>query len=298
MDFYISWSHSDPIYHYYFDRCNVLISPYGVNGNFNLGKWFKQPNKIIIDCGAYSYLNKSGKPANQTSIFKKQMRIIKGLNTSAIICHLDHPINPNESKQSQVFLSIERTIGNAYEFNMLLEKNGLKESKNIKPLAAIQGCDSASLSYCAEELKRIGFRTFGLGSLARLYNPNEILQRVKTVANIVGAENLHLFGFSRLDIIKELKALNLKSIDSSRPMKAAIHNSVFYSAPFRTYGISGSKNEASFGKVLHKPLPCFCPACLENPNMLLQSGHNRATKARAIHNYHHLVKQFTVAQLK
>lgn len=289
MKFYISWSHSDPIYSDYFENCNMLVSPTGVNGFFNFGKWVNQPKNIIIDSGAYSYLNSGGKPATQKDVFCKQLRIAEGLKTKALICHLDHPINPKNNDQTSAFHAVERTLGNAYEFMNLYKTSKIYQSHRIEPMATIQGADYESITFCANELKRIGYNNFGLGSLAPLYNPLEIFKRINYASDIVGAENLHVFGISRIDLAKELFLLKIRSIDSTRPMKAAVHNTVFYSSPFRSYSISGAHKGRY--KKLYKTLDCRCPVCKTNTEQILKVGSNKYTKARAIHNYYHLVRQ-------
>lgn len=291
MHFFVSWSHSDPIYSDYFNDCNILISTSGVSSSFNLGSWPNKPKRIIIDSGAYYYINNSEYRATQKSIFFKQKNIIKNVQLEAVICHLDHPISPKMSDQVTTFLSIEKTLGNAYEF-LKLFKHYLADTHGLtKPLAVIQGTDENSIKFCASELKGMGYKLFGLGSLAALYNPVEIVNRIEAAAQVVSGENLHIFGISRLDIIKQLKAIKIRSVDSSRPIKAAIHNAVFYSKPFRVYGIKGAKNDNSYSNLLSKPLPCPCPVCQSNLNLLIKTGNNKTTKARALHNYFHLVRQ-------
>lgn len=291
MDFFVSWSHSDPIYCNYFESCNMLISTSGVSSTFNLGTWHNHPKRLIVDSGAFYYLNSSASPETQTSIFLKQVSIIRGVKAETILCHLDNPINPKASDQVSTFLSVEKTLGNAYEFLKLFQSYNWGEYDLVKPLAVIQGVDKSSIKFCATELRDMGYKLFGLGSLAALYNPPEILRRIETSVDVVGGDNLHIFGISRFDIIKQLKKMKVRSLDSSRPIKAAIHNAVFYSNPFRVYGIKGTKNENCYTRKISKALPCPCPICQNRHNLLLKTGNNKTTKARAVHNYYHLVKQ-------
>ncbi len=288
MIFYISWSHSDPVYCDYFSNCSMLISPSGVNSSFKISNWPNQPQRVILDSGAYYYLNYDGPPVNQGEVFRKQLRIIRGIQVETILCHLDHPINPRNSTQVPVFQAMERTLGNACEFLELYQRHKLHKNPLFKLLAVIQGVDHNSIKYCAGELKRMGYELFGLGSLAPLFNPTEIVERIKVAAEAVGGENLHIFGISRIDVIAQLNKLGIRSMDSTRPMKAAYHNAVFYSNPFRIYGIGGSQNENRYKMILKQPLPCPCPTCTNTPELLLKTGSRKYTKARALHNYYHL----------
>jgi len=289
MDFYISWSRSDPIFSNYFVNCKVLISPSNTLRSFNLGKWTNQPDKVIIDSSAFYYMfGRSAPPPKE--IFKEQVRIIKGHKCLVTLCPFDYPISPGSGNTLNTFSAIEKTLGNAYEFLELYEKEELYNNPQIDSMGVIQGTDKSSIQFCVNELQRMGFKKFGLGSLAALYSPEEILRRVSFAADVAGVDRLHVFGISRLDVISQLKQLNIESIDSTRPTKAAIYNAIFYSNPFRTYGIKGSRNADKYSRILSIPLPCQCPTCKENPEMLLVTEGKKAINARAVHNYYHLVE--------
>lgn len=289
MNFFISWTRSDPIFCEFFDDCNMLISPINATNNFNLGKWNTQPNQVIIDSSAFYFLSNSTDLPTQEVIFEKQMRIIKGAKCPVTICPLDHPINPKKSNTLSTFLAIEKTLGNTYEFlNLCLRYE--TDKRNIDKMGVIQGNDRNSIHFCAKELKKMGFEKFGLGSLAALFNHAEITDRIEYASEIVGGDNLHVFGISRLDIVPKLNNLRIQSIDSTRPTKAAIFNAIFYSNPFTTYGIYSAKNSSSYNKLLKEPLPCNCPSCKINPYLIMKTGLKKYINARAIHNYYHLLK--------
>ena len=290
MEFYISWSHSDPIYSNYFSNSNFLISPANVNANFNMTDWKKNPEHVLIDSSAYYYLSHNKKLPTQKEIFKKQINLINTIKCPVSICHLDNPINNDNQSQAKIYSRIERTLSNAYEFTYLFSKYNLNQNNKINKLGVIQGTNKLSIEFCANELKKMGFEKFGLGSLAQLYNPNEIISRIKIASEIVGGENLHIFGISRIDIIEKLNNLNVKSLDSTRPIMAAIYKGVFYSDPFKTYGIKAANNSSRYAQVLDEPLNCNCPVCQSNPNLILKLGSYRYKHARAIHNYYHLIK--------
>lgn len=290
MKFFISWSRSDAVFPEYFKNCNVLISPHCATLDFYIGKWAKQPTQLIIDSGAFFYISSNKELPPQKHVFDSQIKILQGAKCKVLMAHLDMPINNRSSDTVDVYNSIEKTLGNAYEFLALINKHNLIERFDLEPMGVIQGNDKLSLQYCANELKIIGFKKFGIGSLAVLFDRREILKRIQWVSEIVGGENLHVFGISRLDIIEELNDMNIMSLDSTRPIKAAIYNGIFYSTPFRTYGIKTAKNSSSYGRLLDKPLICKCPICKVDAFSLLETGSKKSTNARAIHNYYHLIK--------
>jgi 7-cyano-7-deazaguanine tRNA-ribosyltransferase len=294
MKFFISWSRSDAVFTEYFKDCNVLISPHTTTLDFHIGMWNNQPTELIIDSSAFFYIANNSDIPPQKDIFKRQVKVLDGAKCKVLMTHLDRPINNKLFNSIDVYNAIEKTLGNAYEFLDLINSNKLSEKFDLEPMGVIQGNDKLSLQFCANELKKIGFKKFGIGSLAPLFSPKEIVKRIQWVCEIVGGENLHVFGISRLDIIEELNRLNIMSLDSTRPIKSAIFNGIFYSEPFRTYGIKNAQNASSYGnRLLEKPLPCKCPVCNVNPFSLIETGNKKATNARAIHNYYHLLEHLS-----
>ena len=289
MHFYISWTRSDPVFCEIFKNSKVLISPSGTQKSFSLDKWKSQPDKVIVDSSAFYYMLNFRTPPPPKEIFKEQMRIIKGHTCPVILCPFDYPINPRNGNIQSTYRAIEKTLGNAYEFLELFERKELHKNPQISYMGVIQGTDKSSIQFCIRELQRMGFEKFGLGSLAALYNSEEILRRVSYAVDVVGRDRLHVFGISRLDVISQLREFNIESIDSTRPTKAAIYNAVFYSNPFRTYGIYAARNADKYPRLLHAPLPCECPSCKVNPDLLLVTQGKKAINARAVHNYYHLI---------
>lgn len=296
MKFYISWTNSDPIFSNYFNDCNMLISPHNTTSNFKLTSIDNYPMNIIIDSGAYYYLTTKNKLPSQKYVFERQMKMIKDYNGEGYICQLDQPVSPDKPTIEEVFSAVEKTLCNSYEFLELYNKSELGYKSKLKPMGVIQGNDKNSIQFCASELKRVGYKKFGLGSLAPLFNKDKIIERIKFAVEIVGGENLHIFGISRMDTLVELKNLNIASFDSSRPIKSAIFNKIFYSNPFRTYMISKAKNSVKVGSVLDGPLKCECPICKKDPYLMFDIGRKKYVNARAMHNYYHMLKEIQFYQ--
>jgi len=291
MKFYISWTKSDPVYSNYLSKTNILISPSNLSTSTGvIKKWKQKPSQLIVDSGAYYFINKKKDFPLQREIFKKQLQIIKDTNVPCIICHLDRPISYNSKTHSNSYLAIEKTLNNAYEFLSLYYKYGLDKNENIKSLGVIQGTTKDSIQFCAKELRNLEFDYFGLGSLANLYSKDKILSRIKYTTEVIFGNRLHLFGISRMDLEETFSKYNIRSIDSSRPAFAAIYRKVFYSNPFRTYGIITAKNSKNLTKVINEPLKCNCPVCKVNPKLLMNPDSSKGVKARTLHNYYHLLK--------
>lgn len=287
-EFYMSWARSDPLYQNYFPDCQLLISPQSVRHSWGAASFKRQPAKLIIDSGAYWYIKNNRNPPPPKEIFYRQVKMAEGSNCPTTICHFDMPLSPKETQIDNNYRRIESTIGNAYEFMELFTR--VNFPSNVESLGVIQGYDTTSVKFCAQELCRMGFSRFGLGSLASLYRPEEIISRVKAAMEVVGT-NLHIFGISNIKLMLRLARLGINSFDSSRPMKAAIYNTVFYSSPFRIFIVERAKNKIKHAPVLQDLLPCSCPVCKDNPSALMVTGRKKYHNIRAIHNYYHLLRE-------
>src|SRR5258708_39586725 len=135
--------------------------------------------------------------------------------------------------------------------------------------------------------------------MAYVYHTEEIARRVEAVQSVVGT-SVHVFGVSAVETMKKLKELSVTSVDSARPIKAAIYNEVLYSEPYRRFGIAGSHfrpSDPKFG--LHKliselSIVCPCPVCKNDLNNdILRLGTRKHLLLRAVHNYYHIKKMIS-----
>lgn len=286
MDFFIGWSHSDAKYCDYFENTSMLISTIPNNVR-PLQKFNKQPKKLIIDSGAVYYVNQS-KKASAQKIFEKQLSFLEDATSdieSIKLVQLDEPLLGKVTLQDR-YAAIERTLFLAWEFMNLYTKRNLP--LHIEPMGVIQGFDKASIQYCIHELKLMGYKQFGIGSLL-LKGAKKQLSLIKSAAQIVGPDRLHVFGVTGIAQIKEMANLKISSFDSTRPTKAAAYYSVFYSNPFRTYILAASRTSKS-GPRIAEPLFCTCPVCMYNPRDILIPSPRKYMLLRSIHNYYHLRK--------
>jgi tRNA-guanine family transglycosylase len=203
-----------------------------------------------------------------------------------VFCARDYPLFAGSLNANHKDYCITQTIAYAYEFKAL---TGGALPPHWRTMAIVQGYDANSLIFCANELKQIGFDFYGIGSLAMLRRHEPIMERVRAVASVLAPERLHIFGVSVISAAREMRALGIRSIDSSRPAKTAAYNEVLYSHPYRHYGILASTTPARFPKsrLLAAPLPCTCPVCRRGGN-ILGTGKREFIRDRATHNYYHL----------
>lgn len=283
MDFFISWSHSDPNYSTFMPGVNLLVSPSGVSQTWNASHFPVQPQKMIVDSGAFALINQE-KNWSAKEIFSRQINMLQESTLPTWIGHFDYPIPPSCDSHSEVARRIEMTLVHAYEFANLVAKANLPA--HIKTLGVIQGNSYESIRFCSHEMSRLKFDLYGIGSLALLYNPQSILERIMGAIEVIG-NNLHVFGVSSIPVLEQLIRMKITSCDSSRPIKAAFYGDILYSQPFRTFTVISSRRNRS-ALTLEEPLPCSCPVCSKDPWSIMASGSKKATHLRAIHNYYHL----------
>lgn len=302
MDFYVSWSHSDPLYQLYDKHCSMLISTTSVSGIWQLNRFSELPHQIMLDSGSYTYIANQLPLPSPREIFNRQIAILGDNDVPTIICAVDKPIIDKSLTLTQRNQAIDKTIANAWELKILMAeyyKNsivGKQKRYLVEPLAIVQGYDIPTLRYCARQLIDLGYVRFGIGSMAHLYHTEEIVKRVEAVQSIVGA-SVHVFGVSAVETMKKLKELGVTSVDSARPIKAAIYNEVLYSEPYRRFGIAGSHFQPSNPKFsLHRlicelSIICSCPICKNSLNNdILKLGTRKHLLLRAVHNYYHVKK--------
>jgi tRNA-guanine family transglycosylase len=290
MRFYVSWYPGDPWYPRYDDDCAMLISVASVSQVWSLDEFDKTPCYLMLDSGGYRYASVPGERPNPKEIFERQLRIIEGYEVKTILCALDYPIIDPGASSNQKDRHIDQTIGYAYELKTLIKQYHVAD--RVEAMGVVQGYDVSSMAYCAHRLQAVGFAHHGLGSLAPLKHHEEILERVQAVMDVLG-QDLHIFGVSGIETVAVLRDWGIRSVDSSRPAKAAMYNQIFYSRPFRRFSIAESEDHVglamSSDRRLSEPLPCDCPACggEANPDVL-RLGKRDYIALRTLHNYWHL----------
>lgn len=284
MDFYVSWVAHDPEYQGYDQDCSLLVSPVAQPKSWSVKNFRTLPRKIMLDSGSFYLLRNPDSRKSATEILEGQLQFLSDQwpLIEITICHLDHPIQGTDTKRC--YDALETTIANAYELRALLLNHplGQRLRERVRFLGVIQGVNQESIHYCARELVRVGiFDRFGLGSLAPLQHPTEIACRVRYALEIV--DDLHVFGVSSLSAMRQLSQLGVRSFDSSRPIRAAIHCTLLYGTPLRGYTIAGTLKRPAAS--IRKRKPCACPVCNEHGRDLLRTGSKRFNNYRALHNY-------------
>jgi tRNA-guanine family transglycosylase len=300
MQYYISWTHSDPVYHVALSDLGVLVSPPNVNQVWTVRRWPTPPARLLLDSGAFQHVRNGRSPSPRETL-QRQLRMLADGGFPSAICHLDVPlIGARESSDLQQ--RITASLENAQWLQAHAADQGVPAS--VELVGVIQGHTVATIYNVACALADMGYTRFALGSLAPLAasSQDEVLRRVEAAMEAIGT-NLHILGVSTVTFLPRLARLGIRSADSAAPMREAWLGGVFYSHPFRRYKLPSPhfrewRRTYGFAELLTTPEPCDCPVCAEDASQILEVTGKRFVNLRALHNCYHLAREIadTVSQ--
>lgn len=286
MRYFISWTHSDPVYQQYLPGVRALVSPPNVSLIWQARHWPSPPTELIVDSGAFQ-----GRPAGPEETLRRQLYIAEGLDIPVGLCHLDVLMAGAHSPLEAGRRSAQN-LAQAQQLIQLVERDGL--AANIEPIGVIQGENAERVFYVAQALAEMGYTRFALGSLARKVASarDEVLRRAEAALEAVGPR-LHILGVSSAPALAALSRLGVESADSGTPIKEASRGGLLYSRPFRRYKLASDhftewRRSYDFAELLAEPIPCDCPVCASDPWAIFEQRGKRAVNLRAVHNYYHL----------
>lgn len=288
-NFFVSWTKCEPEFQFYDSECNILISPPLMPKNWTTREWEQYPNKIIVDSGIYT----SSKQSLNTveNVFEMQFALVKKFPTERE-CFFSHPdviIQKNLSFYDESII-IKSNLKRAYEYIKLLKQ------KNIfrKPIGVIHGFDPDTVYFSFQELSRMGYEFFGIGSLSiRSINNKSLIRDILSFSSELGIKPLHVFGLT-LPFHSGLNEFSINSFDTSTPVKLAYNGTVLYDNPLKRYIIKPNNYQElragvyTFRTIIEKPLKCNCPICEKDSDNLIVGTPDEQKKKRMIHNYFQL----------
>src|SRR2546421_4298031 len=145
MDFYVSWSHSDPLYQLYDKRCSMLISAGAVSNSWRLDRFPSLPYQIMLDSGSYSYIANQLPLPTPRNVFNRQLAIVANSDLPTIICAVDRPLLEKSLSLTERNRAIDKTIASAWELKILIAEYNKSSAfdkqrqHSIEPLAVVQG---------------------------------------------------------------------------------------------------------------------------------------------------------------
>ncbi len=293
MQYFISWTHSDPVYHNTIPGIGVLVSHPNVNRAWSVDDWPLLPPKLILDSGAYQYTRQK-RTAEPAAILKRQLAMLGAADLPARICHLDVPMM---GTRSLVELD-RRIIQNLSNAQWLIDQRP-HIPDHVQMVGVIQGYSVERIFLVAQVLADMGYTHFALGSLAGMVasSRDELLRRVEAALEAVGT-NIHVLGVSSVAVMGELARMGIHSADSGTPMHEAWRGGILYSRPLRRYKIASPhfqewRRSYGFAELLDAPLPCDCPVCREDSSQIIQPQGKQYVNLRALHNCYHLARELS-----
>lgn len=293
MQYYVSWTHSDPIYHERLPDLGVLVSPPNVNQIWTVHQWPSLPQRLLLDSGAFQY-RRNGRNPRPHDVLHRQLRMLAGADTPSALCHLDVPLIGTKDL-SDLHRRVIASLENAQWLIAQAADEGVPSP--VELVGVIQGHTVAMVYNVACVLADMGYTRFALGSLAPLATSaqDEAVRRIEAAIEAVGT-NLHVLGVSSVTLLPKLARLGIRSADSAAPIREAWLGGVYYSRPFRRYKLSSphfrewSRNYG-FAELLTTPEPCDCPVCTEDAGRILEVTGKRFVNLRALHNCYHLARE-------
>ncbi len=297
MQYFVSWTHSDPIFPAFFPDVRLLISPPNVNQVWQVRDWPHLPAHLLLDSGAFQY-HREQRIIDPAFALERQLHLAADLDLPVGLCHLDTLVR-GASNSAEIERRIVQNLTHARWLIDHVQAAGLPQ--RLYPIGVIQGASVEHVYTVARTLADLGYTRFALGSLASMVaNARDaVLRRVEAALEAVGPQ-VHVLGVSSVALLSELAHTGITSVDSGAPLHEAWRGGLFYSEPFRRFKIDSPyfrewSRTYSFAEVLEEPLPCDCPVCREDASRLLHRTGKRFINLRSLHNYYHLRRALEAA---
>lgn len=199
-----------------------------IRGYSNIKQYLKLNGDLQVmgDCGAFSYINENVPPQPFFSVenvanFYNSLNFDYGVSVDHIVTDM---IQKNvDGEKVKIILSkedkekrIKITLNNAVKFL----KYHRKQKFDFKPIGVAQGLSPKSYKKSVEKLIDYGYEYIALGGLVQK-DTSEILDILKEIQSKTGNVDIHLFGISRPEAMKQFKEFGVTSFDSASYFRKA-----------------------------------------------------------------------------
>jgi hypothetical protein len=191
----------------------------GVRGFLRLPKHIE----AMGDCGAFTYVKEAKPPVSveEVSYFYQEC----GFDYGASVDHVILQYNADWDVALPGMDAVPDDCRERQEITLELAEAFYKHHKanrfRFAPMGVAQGWSPNSYQHAVKKLQQIGFDFIALGGMVPLKTP-EILQVLKAVSKVRRSKtNLHLFGVTRLESIRQFSELGVTSFDSTSPLRQA-----------------------------------------------------------------------------
>lgn len=176
--------------------------------------------ETIADCGAFDYIQEATPryEPKDTLDFYYDLKVNNGVTIDHIITN-----QKMEDKESRY----EITLNNATKMYDIWQ-NSNKYYDNFRLIGAIQGWDIDSYKRSMQELLDYGYRYIGVGGIAKTNTKfiKELVQELGRTSKDFMRKNkervdIHLFGFARGELFKDIANAGITSFDSASMLRKA-----------------------------------------------------------------------------
>ena len=287
MDYFIALTPGDLPLADVAERSCVLASP----AHFPLGRASifgrRRLRALMLDSGAYHH-NSSRRGRTQQEALDDQLRVVHRFPEAdqVFLVHCDVLPRLNISYAS----AVQQTLRNAEAFQRL-EIDGAFER-----VAVAQGRSPDEMYLVVSALREMGYERVAIGGLANLYKGRHraIGEYIEAACEAADTTPVHVLGVTAPKALFYMRRSGVVSCDSASPIWAAVHGLLLYSRPFRRFRLSSRRSlraesdvDTGFHSMIERPLPCQCPVCQRDPELLTGTD-TRGKHFRTIHNYLHL----------
>lgn len=189
----------------------------GVRDFFRLDSVLGPRMQTMGDCGAFTYVREEVPPLSVDEVidFYQGCGFDFGVSVDHVILGYRNELLddvPEDWRRRQ-----EITLELASDF---LARHVARRC-TFEPIGAAQGWSPKSYAHSVTELQRMGFIRIGLGGMVPL-KTNEILDCLRAVSDVLEpATELHLFGVTRCEFVRDFKKFGVTSFDSTAPLTRA-----------------------------------------------------------------------------
>jgi len=203
-----------------------------IRGHSDIKQYLKlrEPLQVMGDCGAFTYINEEKPPEPFFSIenvanFYDLLNFDYGVSVDHIVT--DVVLEDVNGKKVKRILSKEEkekrikiTIKNAKKFF----KYHKEQQFDYTPIGVAQGLNPKSYKKSVEKLIEFGYEYIALGGLVKK-DTSEILAILSEIQSETTNVDIHLFGISRPEAMKQFKEFGVTSFDSASYFRKAFLDS-------------------------------------------------------------------------
>lgn len=173
--------------------------------------------KLFGDSGAFSFVDEPTPPISVQDVIDFYNQIDADIGAS-----LDHVVPDYDAGYDYFFGGLNPpqkytdrmgiTIQNGRDFLTECRSQGVR----FEPIGSVQGWSPKSYVKCVQEFQKMGYKKLAIGGIAKLSKPS-IRELMASIKEVVGDTELHLFGITQPQLVRELDLPNITSVDGMGP---------------------------------------------------------------------------------